>query len=137
MVLGDIMTQRVVTVELDDRLEAVKEIFENLHFHHVLVVEEGHLFGVLSDRDLLKALSPHIGTASETPRDRATLSKPVHQVMTRKPFTLPKATPVGEAATLLLQNKVSCIPVVDDDGKPIGIVTWRDLLKALATPRSP
>lgn len=132
MVLGEIMTQRLVTVELDDRLETVKEIFENLHFHHVLVVEGGHLFGVLSDRDLLKALSPHIA-ASETPRDRATLAKPVHQVMTRKPFTLPPTTPVKDAATSLLANKVSCIPVVDDDGKPIGIVTWRDLLRALAS----
>ena len=38
--MGDIMTARIVTVEMDDRLEAVKEIFDTQNFHHLLVVDE-------------------------------------------------------------------------------------------------
>jgi hypothetical protein len=70
MLVKDIMTRKVITVEFDDRLERVKEIFDNLLIHHLLVVEDGELFGVLSDRDLLKALSPNLGTSFETQRDQ-------------------------------------------------------------------
>ena len=88
MTIEEIMSTPVVTVEMDDSLRAVKEIFDNSQFHHVLVVESGKLFGVVSDRDLLKAISPNIGTAAELNRDLATLKKKVHQIVTRNPVTL-------------------------------------------------
>ncbi len=50
----DIMSSRVGTVEMDDKLKVVKEIVDTVKFHHLLVVEEGKLFGVVSDRDLLR-----------------------------------------------------------------------------------
>lgn len=130
MNLRDLMTPRVVTVELDDPLEAVKKIFDSVKFHHLLVVEAGKLCGVISDRDLLRALSPYIGTRSETARDAATLQKRVHQIMTRKPVTLAPEATLGEAVKVFLEHRVSCIPVVDATFKPIGIVSWRDLLKS-------
>ena len=77
--LHEIMSRRIVTVELDDTLEAIKKIFDSTKFHHLLVVEEGKLWGVISDRDLLRALSPFIGTTVESARDAATLRKRVHQ----------------------------------------------------------
>jgi acetoin utilization protein AcuB len=132
MILGDIMTARVVTVEMDDRLEAVKEIFDSMSFHHLLVVDEHkRLSGVVSDRDLLRAISPYVGSAAETARDLATLNKRVHQIMTRRPITLRAQSTVGEAVALLLAHRISCIPIVDDDSKPVGIVSWRDLLRSL------
>jgi acetoin utilization protein AcuB len=132
MTLGDIMTARVVTVGLDDRLEVVKEIFDTMNFHHLLVVDEHRkLSGVLSDRDLLRALSPYVGSAAETARDLATLNKRVHQIMTRHPHTLRPHSGIAEAVNLLLKNRISCIPIVDDEFAPIGIVSWRDLLRAL------
>ena len=133
MALGNLMTARVVTVEMDDRLEVVKEIFDTMHFHHLLVIDEHKkLSGVLSDRDLLRALSPYVGSAAETARDLATLNQRVHQIMTRHPVTLRPHSGVAEAVNLLLKNRISCIPIVDDDFKPVGIVSWRDLLRALA-----
>ena len=128
MQLRDIMTRRIVTVELDDRLREVKEIFDRMKFHHVLVVDEGRLLGVVSDRDLLRALSPFIDSIVESPRDAATLDKRVHQIATRKPFALGPDAPVDDAIALMLEQRVSCIPVVDDDARPVGIVTWRDVL---------
>jgi acetoin utilization protein AcuB len=127
--LNGVMSSRVVTVESDDTLETVKKIFDAAKFHHLLVVEEGKLCGVISDRDLLRALSPHIGTRAETARDTATLKKRVHQIMTRKPVTLPPEATAGDAIKVFLEHGVSCIPVVDATLKPIGIVSWRDLLK--------
>jgi acetoin utilization protein AcuB len=133
MTLDKIMTAKVVTVEMDDRLEVVKEIFDTMNFHHLLVVDEfDKLSGVLSDRDLLRALSPYVGSAAETARDLATLNKRVHQIMTRHPLTLRPHSSVHEAASLLLKNRISCVPIVDGDFKPVGIVSWRDLLRALS-----
>ena len=128
MNLRGLMTARVVTVELDDPLETVKKIFDSVKFHHLIVVEAGKLCGVISDRDLLRALSPGIGTRSETARDAATLKKRVHQIMTRKPVTLPPEATVGDAVKVVLEHRISCIPIVDAAFKPIGIVSWRDLL---------
>ncbi len=88
MSIEKIMSKTVVTVEMDDSLKVVKDIFDNTNFHHLLVVESGKLFGVISDRDLLKSLSPDIGTVAETSKDTATLNKRAHQIMTRKPVTL-------------------------------------------------
>jgi acetoin utilization protein AcuB len=134
MTLGKIMTARIVTVEMDDRLEVVKEIFDTMRFHHLLVVDEHKkLSGVLSDRDLLRALSPYVGSAAETARDLATLNKRVHQIMTRRPITLRQESGIPEAVELLLKNRISCIPIVDDEFKPVGIVSWRDLLRTLAS----
>jgi acetoin utilization protein AcuB len=133
-----IMTTRVVSVELDDRLEVVKQIFDSLNFHHLLVVDNGRkLSGIVSDRDLLKALSPYIGSAAETARDTATLNKRVHQIMSRNVITLHPQDSLADAVRLFLENRISCIPIVDDEFKPVGIVSWRDILKTLPTTPGP
>jgi acetoin utilization protein AcuB len=132
------MTARVVTVEMDDRLEVVREIFDRLNFHHLLVVDESKkLVGVISDRDLLKALSPNVGTVAETARDLATLNKRVHQIMSRTLFTLHPLAAVNEAVQLFLDQRISCIPIVDDAFKPVGILSWRDVMKSLLTGNKP
>jgi acetoin utilization protein AcuB len=133
MAVSDIMTAQIVTVEMDDRLEVVKEIFDTVKFHHLLVLDERRkLSGVVSDRDLLKALSPYVGSAAETARDVATLNKRVHQIMTRHPITLHPQAEIAEAVNVLLTRGISCIPIVDGEHKPVGILSWRDLLRSLA-----
>lgn len=131
MKVEQIMSKPVVTVELDDTLATVKHIFDNAKFHHLLAVERGKLFGVLSDRDLLKAISPFIGTPSETIHDKVTLNKKVHQVMTRKPITLTPEADVYDAISVFNQHNISCIPIVNTSGHPIGIISWRDILKTI------
>lgn len=133
MTVQDFMSTRVVTVEMDDKLKVVKEIFDAMKFHHLLVMEEGKLFGVVSDRDLLRALSPYLGSTVEADRDVATLNKRVHQIMTRKPITLGPQATVADAAALFLTHNLSCIPIVDADCRPVGILSWRDVLRSLSS----
>jgi acetoin utilization protein AcuB len=100
-------------------------------FHHLLVVgDDKTLRGVLSDRDLLRALSPHLGTLAETARDSASLNKRVHQIMSHSPITLTSQATVADAIGLFLEHSVSCIPVVNEAFRPVGIVSWRDVLRA-------
>jgi acetoin utilization protein AcuB len=131
MLIDKIMSKPVVTVTLDDTLGKVKHIFENAKFHHLLVVEEGTLYGVISDRDLLKSISPFIGTVQETPHDKFTLNKKVHQIMSRKPITLTPLADVYEAISLFNQHNISCIPIVNEKNTPVGIISWRDILNAI------
>ena len=128
------MTEKVVTVDIDDRLQVVREIFQQCSFHHLLVVADEKLVGVLSDRDLFKAISPHLGTAAETEKDRATLNKRVHMIMSRQPITLPPEASLWDAIELFRQHSISCIPVVDKFDRPVGILSWRDIFKALKRP---
>ena len=132
MKLGDIMTRRLATVELDDSLATVKQIFDSVHFHHLLVIgSDKKLSGVISDRDLLRAISPYVGTLSEQARDVATLKKRAHQIMTRSPLTLSAEANVADAIQLFIDHRVSCIPIVDEGLSAVGIVSWRDILRSL------
>lgn len=131
MQIAKIMSNRPVSVSMDDTLLKVREIFNNTRFHHLLVVENDKLVGVMSDRDLLKAISPHIGTPNERQRDLATLNRKVHQVMSRSPVVLQQNSTIMEAVILFNRRRLSCLPVVDQHKRPIGIVTWRDLMKHL------
>jgi acetoin utilization protein AcuB len=131
MKLEEIMTTEVVTIGMDDKLKKVQEIFESRKFHHLLVVEEEELVGIVSDRDLLKQLSPFINTDSERFQDMSTLDKRVHQIMTRKPITAGKEDTVREAAELFIKKRISCLPILSPENEIIGLVTWKDILKKL------
>ena len=136
MKIADIMTRRLVTVCFDETLETIREIFNRAGFHHLLVVEDRKLQGVVSDRDVWRALSPFIDSVVETQRDVGTLSRRVHQIMSRKPITLTPDHDVADAVQIFLTHPISCIPVVDGAFSPVGIVSWRDILKTWP-PQSP
>jgi len=130
--LRQVLTRHVVKVSMDDTLQTIKELFESHRFHHVLVVEGRKLVGVISDKDLLHNLSPFVGnTFNERTQDVATLHRRVHQIMTRDPVTAREETPLHEAVQLILKHNISCLPVVDEHSHPVGIVTWRDILRTL------
>ena len=127
-----IMTAPVVTIEMDDDLKTVKTIFDKTRFHHLLVVDGGKLCGVVSDRDLLKSISPYVGSTAETVRDLATLKKKVHQVMTRKPVAVLDNASIEAVLQVFVRHNFSCVPVVDADNRPVGIVSWRDIIRFLS-----
>ncbi|MEW9799226.1 CBS domain-containing protein [Alteromonas sp. CYL-A6] len=128
MSLAHIMTTRVVTVQLDDSLHTIRAIFEKTKFHHLIVLENDEVMGVISDRDVLKATSPFIDTLSERYRDRMTLEKKAHQIMTREVLSLKPEDTIVSAIKLFNRHAVSCIPVVDTQNHLKGIVSWRDIM---------
>lgn len=129
MTVADIMTRPVKTVTPDDSLATIKRIFDDTGFHHIVVSRDRTPVGVISDRDLLRHLSPFIGNdLMERPQDVHTLRKRAHQVMHRDLVTVSLDAGLDEAAHLLLGFRVGCLPVVDADGVLRGMVTWRDIL---------
>lgn len=139
MIVADIMTANPVTVNMDTELLLIKEIFDHVYFHHLLVENESDntFAGVISDRDLLSALSPYIHTAAETLRDKETLTKRAHQIMSRQIDTVTPTTDCNIAVQKMLDADISCLPVVGDDKVILGIVTWKDFLKNYLNQQSP
>jgi acetoin utilization protein AcuB len=130
--VGSVMSRSLVTVGLDDTLEHIAFVLRRNAIHHVIVTDETkQVVGVISDRDVLRSVSPFLGKLAERTQDVATRKIRAHQLMTRKLCSATEAMPINEAAELLLQRGVSCLPVLDGSGRALGIVTWRDLLRAL------
>lgn len=133
MKIENIMSTNLLTLSMDSPLSKVKSLFESNKIHHLIVIDdEGLLAGVMTDRDLYKHLSPTVGTSHETYRDTALMQKKIHQVMSRNVVTIQAQQTLNEAVLLLHDNHISCLPIVNKQNKPIGIITWRDLLKVLA-----
>jgi acetoin utilization protein AcuB len=130
--ISDIMSRRVVTVTPDHELSALRTLFDQHGFHHVLVVDSGRLVGVVSDRDVLREMSPFVGTLAERTQDMATLKKKAHQFMSRSLVVAHRDESVAEAIAKILAHGVSCLPVVTAHGTVEGIVSWKDLIRALA-----
>ena len=103
--------------------------FSSRGIHHLLVVDKGRLVGIISDRDMLQAVSPFLDTHTEDYRDVGTLTREAHEIMSRDPVTIRPEGTVEEAATLLLEYEISCLPVVSESGEVEGILTSKDILK--------
>ena len=128
--IDQIMSRPLVTVTMDAKLSYVQEVFERERFHHVVVVDDSKVVGVISDRDLLKRLSPFVGSKfNERKQDENTLNLKAHQVMTRNPVTVSPGDSVQVAVDLILKHSFRSLPVVDASRKPVGIISWKDILR--------
>ena len=128
--IAQVMTSNPICVHMDTRLDEVRLVLEEHGFHHLPVLDGEALVGIISDRDILRLLSPFLDTAAEMTRDRAILNKAAHQVMTRQPIYVEIHDSLNKAIEWMTRADISCIPVLDK-GKLRGLITWRDLIKLL------
>lgn len=123
-----IMSRKLVSVGMDDSIGRVSRVLEEHGFHHVLVLEDGRCVGVISDRDLLRTISPFVGTERARSMDEFTANKRVHQVMARSLIWVGPETPIADACRLMVEHDISCLPVLDERQHPLGIATTNDVL---------
>lgn len=130
LIIENIMTSPVGTVSMDASAGTIKEVFDHSGYHHLIVIgDEGECAGVISDRDLLKNLSPFIGKLGERTSDINCLKRRAHQIMTRQLVAVRAQTSLRAAARVMLDHRISCLPVVDAKKHCIGIVTMRDIVR--------
>ena len=116
------MSAPPITITPDTDFKAAMGLMQKHKIRRLLVVDaEGGLAGIVAERDLLHAADRFL----TSPVD-------VGRIMTRAVITVGEATPVVEAATLMIRRKIGGLPVVDASRAVLGIVTETDLLQALA-----
>jgi acetoin utilization protein AcuB len=131
MLVKDWMNKNVITLDVTDTMQhAINIVMEN-KISLMPVMEDGKLVGIVTDRDLKRA----------SPSDAARLDMQqilyhvarleVGAIMSRYPITVPLDHTIEEAAEILVENKISGCPVVDENGEIKGIITKNDLFKAL------
>ena len=119
--VADVMTGKVVTLSPHHTFNEAADLMNDRYFRHCIVVDNFRKpMGVISDRDILRALA-------RNPNSR---SKSLDQIMTRNPITVKRSTPIIDAVSKIVAKRINCLPVVEDDGTVCGIVTSTDLLKS-------
>jgi acetoin utilization protein AcuB len=130
------MRTEVITINPELRVERVWELMERQRIRHLPVVKDGTLVGIITERDLKRASFPSLPAfpvrqegKPQPPGSPGDL--PVEAIMTTGVYTAKPTNPLLNPALRMLNEKIGALPVVDEAGKLVGILTETDLLKAL------
>ncbi len=128
--VSKIMATDVVALDRNASLGSAKNIMDRRRLRHFPVVENGNVVGVVSQRDVFRAsLASMLGYNERT--EKAFLDNlSIKGIMSDPPITVTADTRISEAARLMVEKKVGCLPVVDGN-RLIGLVTDTDFLKVL------
>lgn len=134
--VNELMQKKVFTVEPDDLVDRVFFLIHYERIRHLPVVEHGHVVGIVSDRDLYKALGPRHRPRSVVQQKDGTelyvVPRKVKTIMHRGVQTITQDSRASKAASIMAEKRIGALPVVDADNKLMGIVTGTDLLRTFA-----
>lgn len=132
MKVRELMTAFPYTVRRHQTLQEVVDLMSRHGFRHVPVVEGDAVIGILSYRDLMVSLG-QVGKALDVEAlERMELDGTVGAYMTHPVFTVSETADVTDACALVLEHRISALPVTDDEGALTGILTTFDLVALLA-----
>ena len=131
MLVKNWMSKEVITVGVDDSMQNAIYILQEQNINILPVVENGNLVGIITDRDLKKA-SPSDATTLDMHELLFLISKiKVSDLMKKPVYTTQPDLTIEEAAAVLLEKKISGLPVVNENGKLIGIITRSDIFQVV------
>ena len=131
MLVSNWMSKNVITVDVDDSMQNAMKLMKENGIRMLPVLKKEKLVGVVTDRDLKRA-SASDATTLDIHELLYLISKiKVGSIMTQNPVTVPRNFTVEETAEVLLRHKISGVPVVDQNGKVVGIITQVDLFRVL------
>ncbi|MGK7899897.1 MAG: CBS domain-containing protein [Hormoscilla sp.] len=147
--VADVMTRDPIVVQPETSLKQAIKIIADRHISGLPVVDgEGKLVGVISDSDLLwqeTGVEPpayimlldsiiYLENPATYEKDlRKAMGLTVKEVMSDRPITVKPDKPLREAAQMMQKHHIHRLPVLDDAGKLIGILTRGDIIRLMAT----
>ncbi|MDA0998896.1 MAG: CBS domain-containing protein [bacterium] len=132
MKVRDIMTTQVDTLDRNDTLSLAEDLMNMKRYRHLPVLEDGELVGIVTQRDLfLAGLSTAMGFGIKVKKEflKTVLVK---EVMVDEVITVAPDVDVRDAARLMLERQIGCLPVVEG-GKLMGIISESDLVAMIAS----
>jgi acetoin utilization protein AcuB len=131
MLVKNWMSKNVVAIDVNDSMQLAIYTLQDNKIKLLPVMSEGKLVGIVSDRDLKKA-SPSDATTLDMHELLYLIARiKISELMIKNPITVSPDYTIEEAAQLLLEHKISGLPVLDIKGKLVGIITKSDIFRAL------
>jgi acetoin utilization protein AcuB len=129
LLVGDRMTKSPLTIKRDDSFQTALNLLRQGGVRHLPVMEGKKLVGILTDRDLRQA-SPSPATSLSMYEIKYLLDKIlVEDIMVKNAITAPSTATIEFAAKLLYENKIGALPIVNEKGELLGIITETDILE--------
>jgi acetoin utilization protein AcuB len=128
MIVAKRMMRIPVFVDENDSMKKAMDLLKEHGIRHLPVLKDGEkLVGILTERDIKQA-SPSQATALEIREIYYLMDKvKVKQIMTRRPYSISPTAPIEEAALIMRDKKIGCLPVIEE-GRLVGILTETDIL---------
>ncbi|MCF8131188.1 MAG: CBS and ACT domain-containing protein [Deltaproteobacteria bacterium] len=131
MLVRNWMSKGVVTIDVNNSMmEAIRKLKEH-HISMLPVMKKDKLVGILTDRDLKRASASDANTLEVHELLYIISNIKVKDLMSRDPITVPPDYTIGETAELLLEKKISGVPVIKKNGEVAGVITKSDIFRAL------
>ncbi len=131
MLIKGWMTSEVITITEDTSMMKAGQIMKENNVHHLPVVRDGELVGMVTDRDIKEA-SPSKATTLDLHELYYLLSDlKVKDIMSRNVITVDADDTVEKAAVIMLEHHIGGLPVVNKKGEMIGIITQGDVFRVL------
>ncbi len=121
------MTSEPETITPETTLLEVHRVMGVKRIRSLPVMEGNKLVGIVTRTDLLSADPSKLYSKGDQDRSRQIVDQPARIIMTPNPMTISEDEMMQKAAKLMLDHKFHCLPVVNDDGKLVGIVTETDI----------
>jgi len=123
MTVRQIMTTALITLKAKDTVRHADVDMKLANIRHIPVIDDkNHLIGMLSNRDVLRALGGNVG-------DDTADGVIIGDIMTRQVHTVREDTMAHEAASLMLEQKIGALPVIGDEEQLVGLVTETDFVR--------
>jgi acetoin utilization protein AcuB len=133
MLVKNWMSKDLVTVDVNDSMQDAAKLIKENNIRGLPVMKKDKLVGIVTDRDLKRASASDANTL-EIHELLFLISKiKVKDIMTKDPITIPLDSTIDEAAEVLLDNKLSGAPVMDDKGQVVGIITQTDIFRVMVS----
>ena len=125
----DLMTEKVFTLQPGDNLVALEDLMDAHRVRHVPVVDrDGDLVGLVTQRDLARGVLGRLDDVPMSVERDVLRSRRIREIMTTEPETVEPETSLREAAQMLLEDKIGCLPVVEGMHL-VGILTEADFVR--------
>ncbi len=129
MLVKDWMSEHVITLDENTSIIKALQVFKEHKIRRLPITRGGKLVGIVTDRDL-KEVAPSKISAMELHEQYYHLSElKLKDIMTKDPITVYPDDTVEYAAVLMLENKISGLPVIDRERRVVGIITQTDIFK--------
>lgn len=134
MIVADWMNRHPVTVHPEETVEKARELLERFRVNQLPVVRQRRVVGILTERDIREAMAGGVGEATESDqthrKPEALREMSVSAVMTTKVVSLRPESSMFEAAETMHDERISSLPVMDNDRGIVGMIARSDVMRA-------